>query len=125
MRFARFLLVSALMISIGAQWAALQTAAWVSMAVSYTINTGSISEGLSETFDGRHPCKLCCLVKKGSESEKKDPKQESVKKKLELFAGETRRHFMVPAVTQMNPAVDDVAVVHAHAPPVPPPRVAA
>jgi hypothetical protein len=69
-RVAQYLLIAALMVSIGAQWAVLQSVAWVGMAVSYSMKEGSITEGLSKTFDGEHPCPLCCAVKKGTDSEK-------------------------------------------------------
>lgn len=119
------MLVAALMISIGAQWAVLQTAAWVSMAVTYTIKAGSVSEGLSQTFDGKHPCKLCHVVKKGTDSEKKDPKQESTKKKIELFAEDKVIVFGTAPVTDTLLHADEPsALVLAIAPPRQPPRLA-
>ena len=120
------MLVAALMISIGAQWAVLQSAAWMSMAVSYTIKAGSIAEGLSQTFDGKHPCKLCHVVKKGTDSEKKDPtKQETAKKKIELF---TNSHALLviarPSVQEQPRAEEPSALVRKTAPPLQPPRCA-
>ncbi len=120
------MLVAALMISIGAQWAVLQSAAWIGMAVSYSLKAGSVSEGLSQTFDGKHPCKLCCLVKKGSDSEKKDPKQQDAKKKLELCLGESQFIALIPDMQDactVSTASDRV-ILRATAPPVPPPRPA-
>jgi len=111
------------MVSIGGQWAVLQTAAWVRMAVTYSLQTGSVTAGLSQTFDGEHPCRMCCAIKKGTDSEKKDPKQETAKQKLELFSQE--RVLIViasPASTITFPAVDETAVPLHHAPPTPPPR---
>lgn len=70
--FARLLLAGALIISIGAQWAVLQGVAWVGMAVSYSIREGSVAEGLSQTFDGKHPCPLCLAAKKGAAGEGQD-----------------------------------------------------
>lgn len=90
------------MVSIGAQWAALQAVAWVTMAVSYTVDSGSVVEGLSKTFDGVHPCKLCGVVKQGSESQKKDPKQEAAKKKVELF-----RDCEVLILSQLSPSAQE------------------
>lgn len=66
---ARCFIVACLMVSIGAQWAVLQGVAWVGMAVSYSVQDGSITEGLSKTFDGAHPCPLCKAVKKGVKDE--------------------------------------------------------
>jgi hypothetical protein len=68
-RFARFLLLATLMVSIGGQWVVLQGVAWVGMAVSYSLEEGSVGSGLSKTFDGEHPCPLCKAVKKGSQED--------------------------------------------------------
>ena len=62
---ARCLLVAALMTSIGLHWAVLQSAAWVGMAVAYSVECGSVVQGLSDTFDGEHPCPLCQAVSEG------------------------------------------------------------
>lgn len=113
------------MISIGAQWAVLQTAAWVSMAVTYTIKAGSMSEGLSKTFDGKHPCKLCHVVEKGTDSQKQDPKQETAKKKIELFANGQVIYIAPSLPAQASPcAVVPSVVVRTAAPPWQPPRCA-
>lgn len=122
-RFARFLLLTALMVSIGGQWAVLQTAAWVRMAVTYSLKTGSLSEGLSQTFDGEHPCRMCCAVKKGTESEKKDPKQETAKLKIELFAQASAVIVISsPVAKQTFVTTDEVVIEHSIMPPTPPPR---
>jgi hypothetical protein len=63
----KLLLVSALMVSIGAQWALLQGVAWVGMVLTYSMEEGSVAQGLSKTFDGKHPCPLCQVVKKGTQ----------------------------------------------------------
>ena len=112
------------MVSIGGQWAVLQSAAWISMAVSYSIQSGSVSEGLSKTFDGEHPCKLCCMVKKGTDSENKDPKQESSKKKLELFASSEVIMISSLVVVEHPRAEGQCASAWSVAPPRQPPRCA-
>lgn len=119
------MLVGALMVSIGAQWAVLQSAAWVGMAVSYSIKAGSVTEGLSETFDGNHPCPMCKLVDKGKESEKKDPAQQAKKLTLkqELFAADEPRLFSPPPVAVFPLAADEAMRPRlSFSPPVPPPR---
>jgi hypothetical protein len=68
-QFARLLLLTSLMVSIGGQWLVLQGVAWVGMAVSYSLEAGSVSSGLSKTFDGEHPCPLCKAVKKASQED--------------------------------------------------------
>lgn len=70
-RLPQILVVAALVVSIGLHWAVLQSAAWVGMAVAYSVEKGSLTEGLSDTFDGDHPCPLCKAVKQGQDSESK------------------------------------------------------
>jgi hypothetical protein len=43
------------------------------MAVTYTLETGSLNQGLADTFDGDHPCAMCLAVKKGQQEEQKSP----------------------------------------------------
>jgi hypothetical protein len=88
-RIVRFVLTLVLMISIGAQWAVLQSAAWLGMAVSYSIRAGSVVDGLGKTFDGRHPCALCRAVEKGSRDGKRKsslPGEKMAKQKLHLLS---------------------------------------
>lgn len=62
-------LVAALQL-IGGHWVMLQTTAWVGMVVDFS-KGASVSEAVSKTLDGQHPCKLCHVVKKGQSEEKK------------------------------------------------------
>ncbi len=122
-RLTKYLIVAALMVSIGAQWVVLQSAAWVGMAVRYSMEAGSVAEGLAETFDGEHPCALCDVVKKGQQGEKKDAKFGAVKK-LELFSNASVVHISAPPVSAFHifPMISETAVPRLLAPPVPPPR---
>ena len=119
--FARMLLVAALMVSIGAQWAILQSTAWLGMAVTYSLNEGSLSEGLSKTFDGDHPCPLCNLVEKGQKKEQKLPtKKADVKMELLLT---TRMVVLTPPLPTFLPrAAQETAIARNTEPNVPPPR---
>lgn len=119
-------LVAALMISIGLHWALLQSVAWVGMAVTYTVETGSVAEGLSETFDGDHPCPLCHIVDKGTQSES------STKDKIPAKDGKDLKFALalvtVPAfVFEAIPAANwimksEIAQVRREQPAAPPPR---
>jgi len=40
------------------------------MIVAYT-KDGSVSTAISRTFDGKHPCALCCAVRDGRKQEEK------------------------------------------------------
>lgn len=119
--FARILLVAALMISIGAQWAVLQSAAWLGMAVTYTVKEGSLSEGLSQTFDGDHPCPLCNLVEEGQKKEQKLPTKKA-EAKMQLLLTVRSVVLMPPAPTYLPRAAQETASARFEEPTVPPPR---
>ncbi|GAA5143691.1 hypothetical protein GCM10023213_32110 [Prosthecobacter algae] len=88
---SRLLLVAALMISIGLHWAVVQSVAWVGMAVTYSVKTGSVVQGLSDTFDGEHACPLCHAVEEGTQksSSEKDPAPSKILKDLKLHLAVT------------------------------------
>ncbi len=90
---SRILLVAALMISIGLHWAVMQSAAWVGMAVTYSVKTGSVVQGLSDTFDGEHACPLCHLVKEGTKDPQ--PNDDSVPTKM---VKELKLHLAVASI---------------------------
>lgn len=121
LKAAKLLLVAALMISIGAQWALLQSAAWVRMAISYSWEAGSLAEGLTKTFDGKHACNLCEAVKEGKDSDKKSPALESSKKKLEMLSSIPRFALTAPVGVDLPRPEDESgltrALVPAHQPP--------
>jgi hypothetical protein len=73
-RLSKWSMVLALVLAIGGHWALLQSAAWLGMAVSFS-KTESVSVALEKTFDGKHPCPLCKLVKAGKSSERKQDLQ--------------------------------------------------
>ena len=56
---------------LGGPLAALQTIAWVRMAVSYSQDDGA-GAGIAKTFDGQHMCSLCKAIAKKREGEQKD-----------------------------------------------------
>ena len=56
---------------LGGPLAALQTIAWVRMAVSYS-RDGGVEAGIAKTFDGQHMCSLCKEIAKKREGEQKD-----------------------------------------------------
>lgn len=70
-----------------------QEVAWAKMLVTYTQERG-LKRGVIETFDGKHPCKMCAkaaeLRKSEGQGEPRNHQQE--KKSLRLSWGE-----MVPA----------------------------
>ena len=121
-RIKQWLVVSLLVIVIGAHWAVLQSAAWAGMLVSYS-RGATVLEAWRKTFDGQHPCKLCRIVKTGQASEKKSDRVK-LETKFEfhhlagtcgLFPPRPFRHFT---------SVTERADASAHPPLLPPPRAA-
>ena len=82
-RYPRWLIVSLLIVAVGAHWTVLQSAAWIGMLAS-NLSTTSIREAWSKTFDGKHPCKLCKVVHAGKSAEKKQDNQKP-QTKLDLM----------------------------------------
>jgi hypothetical protein len=75
--------VVALLFLCGAQWFVLQSVAWTSMLITSSQHT-SLLEAVKETFDGGHPCALCCKVE-GARGHEKEDKAQPVSGKLVLF----------------------------------------
>jgi len=122
LRLVRWLLVLALSLSIGLQWAVVQGAAWVGMIVSYS-NEATIAQTLAKTFDGKHPCKLCEAAQRGESTQKKQD-ADSPPVKLVLAAPEVEP-FVVPyGASDVEPARGFVEARWSQPPPVPPPRLA-
>jgi len=120
-KWSKWLVVLALCFSIGAHWAVLQSIAWCGMAITYT-QSSSLCTGLAETFDGKHPCKLCKMVAEGKKSEKK---QAAIKfSKMEPFPISQLNPLFVPPLTPEFSPVDSTLLVRADIPLLPPPRVA-
>lgn len=120
-RLAHLILVLALSASIGLHWAFLQSAAWVNMVVTYSLE-GGFAEGVQKTFDGEHPCARCKEIQKGQDTERKQ-ETKTVQVKIEFFheQPEVFTVRMSPAQVQEFPQ-DAVMVSRAEAPDVPPPR---
>ena len=69
LKLGRTLTIAALILSIGAHWALLQSVAWAGMLYSYSQQT-SFTRAVEMTFDGDHPCSLCAAIEEGKAQEK-------------------------------------------------------
>ncbi len=69
-RIGNLLLIVALLAATGGHFALLQSIAWTSMLAEH-LQAESFSQAVTRTFDGRHPCKLCCAIAAAKKSEKK------------------------------------------------------
>ena len=81
-RSSKTLLGLTLAVVLGAHWLLLQSVAWVGMVVSYS-QSAPLTEAISMTFDGEHPCKLCIAVKEGKKAEKKSESKKAKAGKLQ------------------------------------------
>jgi hypothetical protein len=69
-RFGKFLVVIALVLATGLHWAALQTLAWTTMLAGNLCGQ-SLTEAVSQTFDGKHLCPLCRAIAAAKQNEKR------------------------------------------------------
>jgi hypothetical protein len=114
--------VLALLQIIGGHWAVLQTTAWIGMIIQYSQH-GGIGAGLTETFDGTHPCSLCQAIKAGNKNEQKKAPLLQAAIKKDLLAEEN--HFEVQRTwTELDYSwYDERMESVVFRPAVPPPRM--
>lgn len=99
--------------ALGLHWSLLQSIAWTGMLFEFAADS-PVSEALERTFDGKHPCRLCKLVREGREKEsrqagtsitaKLDPGLPAVSSVVwvfdDLMAGEWSYQFVLPSRTE-------------------------
>ena len=81
------ILLIAVIFSSGGGSALIQTFAWATMLPSQISQSSSVEEGISNTFDGDHPCGLCKIAEHIRENEAGEPapkggEQKQVSKKV-------------------------------------------
>lgn len=77
----------------------LQGVAWTSMMRDFS-KSGSLSQAVSKTLDGRHPCSLCKKIaqaKSSEESEERAPVTVKAEKKAEVFLKSPGSELPLPA----------------------------
>jgi hypothetical protein len=109
----------------GGHWVALQTFAWGRMIVVYA-QRSSLLTAVAQTFDGRHPCKLCCKIREAQEPANQEAPVEAAGRPIEMFFEAGRAAAPpVPAAARPSAAVgDDSYEERAIPPPTPPPKLA-
>lgn len=120
-RFAKLLLVLTLSLTVGLHWMVLQSVGWTGMMIKFSEHA-TFTEALAKTFDGKHPCDICKIVKKGRQT---GHQSESVQLKLKVdFFVQTSRQFLFPAPV-FPPTMADLPArsLSRQSPPSPPPRV--
>jgi len=119
-RSRKYLVVAVLVLTTGMHWAALQTVAWTTMLAN-NLRTQSVSEAVSKTFDGEHPCPLCKAIATGKKSEKKSERV-SPTMKMECPLVANRFDLISPKSFLTFTRLELSADSSCSRPPVPPPR---
>ena len=92
------------------------------MVINYS-KDAPLSVAVEKTFDGKHPCHLCKVVKQGKETEQK---QDASKLKLKSDSWLLARAFAFesPHVAPQKITLSDIFFdTRGETPPLPPPRV--
>lgn len=124
-RIACAMMGLALFLVAGGHWAMLQGIAWTSMVRDFS-KSGSLTEAVSKTFDGKHPCPLCKKIAKAKSSEspeEKAPATVKAEKKAEVFVSASNSALPTPVVRPFvyGPAPFVSMPERSFAPPVPVP----
>jgi hypothetical protein len=119
-RISKWAVVAMLSLTLGFHWTVLQSVAWVGMIVDFSCQS-SLQEAVTKTFDGKHPCPLCKLVRAGKSSESK-PALPQTLVKYDLFADRSASFDFPPAAQIPSPRQFSEAQ-RCESPPLPPPRL--
>lgn len=91
------MMAMALFLVAGGHWAMLQGVAWVGMMKDFS-RTGSLTEAVGKTFDGKHPCAMCKKLAAARSHEEKAPVTLKVDKKAEVYLKEAGAELPLPPV---------------------------
>ena len=119
-RLGKTLVVVALVATLGAHWALLQTVAWTTMLAD-NLQSCSFCDAVVKTFDGKHPCCLCKAIAAGKKSENKSEFALQTQR-LEFPLMNEEFVFVPPSQFCLMPAANDFADSLPQKPPTPPPR---
>jgi hypothetical protein len=122
-RIAHLVLIVALLNATGMHWAMLQSVAWATMLANHA-RTESLTDAISQTFDGQHPCPLCRQIAKSRQAQNKADLQ-TAPQKLE-FSNDLTAYFITPPTRFfLLSNRNSFAALLTQTPPTPPPRQAA
>jgi hypothetical protein len=119
-RCGKYLVVTALVLSMGLHRAALQTVAWTTMLAG-NLCCDSFSCAVCKTFDGQHPCCLCKAIAAAKAAQKKS-EATLLSLKMEFPPLARKPELFPPSQFALLPLNDLFAESLSTVPPVPPPR---
>jgi hypothetical protein len=120
-RIGNLFLIVALLAATAGPWVLLQSVAWTTMLTG-RLQCESFTAAVTQTFDGRHPCKLCLAIAAAKKAEKKAEFPPALKK-IEFPPPADGLTLYAPASFQILTAADTFAAPAAMEPPTPPPRL--
>jgi hypothetical protein len=119
-RCGKWLVIALLVLTTGTHWLALQTIAWTTMLAA-NLTTSSLSQAVSDTFGGEHPCPLCKTVAAGKKAEK-DSEATAPMLKMEYPPVTEPIVLFAPTAFSLLPQANVFADSLSSKPPQPPPR---
>ena len=120
LRLGKVLVVFALVSTLSAHWALLQTVAWTTMLAG-NLQSGSLRAAMTKTFDGQHPCCLCKAIANAKKTEQKD-QATSPDLKLDLLLAQENLVLIAPSRLELFPHKNLSAESVSSKPLTPPPR---
>ena len=119
-RLARLIVFFAAVQIVGGHWLVLQSVAWDEMIASHARGE-TLMVALEKTFDGKHPCSMCKMVKSGREQEQKQPLAKMIVK-LDAVLADTMQLPAPHGADWKYPVLVPMAAERSLAPPTPPPQ---
>ena len=119
-RLGKIFVMVALIVSIGAHWALLQSVAWTTMLAD-NLRTHSFSESVARTFDGKYPCPICKAIAAAKKSEKKNEFTLQIQE-LKFPPAKENPVLIAPSDFRLLPQTNAFAESLTQPPPTPPPR---
>jgi len=118
----RFFLILALLATVGGHWFVFQSFAWASMLVD-NLQRSSLSEAVTRTFDGDHPCRMCKQISEQRKSEKQSdsPAPQPIRK-LEFVLQPVSFVFSAPQLFWLQTKALNPLTSISSRPLLPPPR---
>ncbi len=120
-RPGKLIVVVLLVQTTGLHWAALQTVAWATMLAN-NLRTHSLTEAVSDTFDGEHPCCMCKAIAAAKKAQK-DSEAVAPVLKLEFPLLASKINLFPPTEFAWLPQIDFFPRSLSRKPPLPPPRL--
>ncbi|HEV2319011.1 MAG TPA: hypothetical protein VGV18_04630 [Verrucomicrobiae bacterium] len=119
LRLGKVFVIFALVATLSAHWALLQTVAWTSMLAG-NLKSCSFHEAVTRTFDGQHPCPLCKAIAAARKSGQKN-QVTFEQQKLDFPPVEGSLVLVAPSRMEI-PLFNTFASSVPQKPPTPPPR---